>query len=157
MVSEKKTENTIITQIDKLVGNAEVALKDKMAFDQEKVDTIVQKMAIAAMDQHMPLAKLTVEETGRGVFEDKAIKNMFASESIWNDIKDDKTVGVISEDLQSEPIEIAEPVGIICGVTPKTNSTSTTIFKSLIAIKTRNPLSLLSIQVHRNLQQRLPK
>ncbi|MGX6970869.1 bifunctional acetaldehyde-CoA/alcohol dehydrogenase [Vagococcus bubulae] len=140
MVSEKKTENTIITQVDKLVGNAKVALKEMMAFDQEKVDTIVQKMAIAAMDQHMPLAKLAVEETGRGVFEDKAIKNMFASESIWNDIKDDKTVGVISEDLQSELIEIAEPVGIICGVTPTTNPTSTTIFKSLIAIKTRNPI-----------------
>ncbi|UUV98657.1 bifunctional acetaldehyde-CoA/alcohol dehydrogenase [Vagococcus luciliae] len=140
MVSEKKTENTIITQVDKLVVNAKVALKEMMAFDQEKVDTIVQKMAIAAMDQHMPLAKLAVEETGRGVFEDKAIKNMFASESIWNDIKDDKTVGVISEDLQSELIEIAEPVGIICGVTPTTNPTSTTIFKSLIAIKTRNPI-----------------
>ena len=140
MVSEKKTENTIITQVDKLVGNAKVALKEMMAFDQEKVDVIVQKMAIAAMDQHMALAKLAVEETGRGVFEDKAIKNMFASESIWNDIKDDKTVGVISEDLQSELIEIAEPVGIICGVTPTTNPTSTTIFKSLIAIKTRNPI-----------------
>lgn len=136
MVAEKKKENTI----DKLVGNAKVALKEMMTFDQEKVDTIVQKMAIAAMDQHMPLAKLAVEETGRGVFEDKAIKNMFASESIWNDIKDDKTVGVISEDPQSEIIEIAEPIGVICGVTPTTNPTSTTIFKSLIAIKTRNPI-----------------
>ena len=140
MVAEKKTENTVITQVDKLVGNAKVALKEMMTFDQEKVDTIVQKMAIAAMDQHMSLAKLAVEETGRGVFEDKAIKNMFASESIWNDIKDDKTVGVISEDLQSELIEIAEPIGVICGVTPTTNPTSTTIFKSLIALKTRNPI-----------------
>ncbi|EAA0391108.1 bifunctional acetaldehyde-CoA/alcohol dehydrogenase, partial [Listeria monocytogenes] len=81
-----------------------------------------------------------VEETGRGIYEDKAIKNMYASEYIWNSIKHDKTVGVINEDKQKGLIEIAEPVGVVCGVTPTTNPTSTTIFKAMIALKTRNPI-----------------
>ncbi|HBV07978.1 MAG TPA: bifunctional acetaldehyde-CoA/alcohol dehydrogenase, partial [Enterococcus faecalis] len=89
---------------------------------------------------HMPLAKMAVEETGRGIYEDKAIKNMYASEYIWNNIKHDKTVGVINKDEQTGLMEIAEPVGVVCGVTPTTNPTSTTIFKSLIALKTRNPI-----------------
>ncbi|MDU6918533.1 MAG: bifunctional acetaldehyde-CoA/alcohol dehydrogenase, partial [Enterococcus faecalis] len=80
------------------------------------------------------------EETGRGIYEDKAIKNMYASEYIWNNIKHDKTVGVINKDEQTGLMEIAEPVGVVCGVTPTTNPTSTTIFKSLIALKTRNPI-----------------
>ena len=88
----------------------------------------------------MPLAKMAVEETGRGIYEDKAIKNMYASEYIWNNIKHDKTVGVINKDEQTGLMEIAEPVGVVCGVTPTTNPTSTTIFKSLIALKTRNPI-----------------
>lgn len=83
---------------------------------------------------------MAVEETGRGIYEDKAIKNMYASEYIWNNIKHDKTVGVINKDEQTGLMEIAEPVGVVCGVTPTTNPTSTTIFKSLIALKTRNPI-----------------
>ncbi len=133
-------EETITDKIDQLVANAQVALKEMKTFDQEKVDHIVHQMAMAALNEHMPLAKMAVEETGRGIYEDKAIKNMFASESIWNNIKNDKTVGVISEDKQKEIIEIADPVGVICGVTPTTNPTSTTIFKAMIAIKTRNPI-----------------
>ena len=109
-------------------------------FTQEQVDHIVHQMAMAALDQHMPLAKMAVEETGRGIYEDKAIKNMYASEYIWNNIKHDKTVGVINKDEQTGLMEIAEPVGVVCGVTPTTNPTSTTIFKSLIALKTRNPI-----------------
>ncbi|MCI0130828.1 bifunctional acetaldehyde-CoA/alcohol dehydrogenase [Vagococcus sp. CY53-2] len=126
--------------MDHLVANAQEALKEMKTFDQEKVDHIVHQMAMAALNEHMPLAKLAVEETGRGIYEDKAIKNMFASESIWNNIKNDKTVGVINEDEQKQIIEIADPVGVVCGVTPTTNPTSTTIFKSMIAIKTRNPI-----------------
>ncbi len=133
-------EETITDKIDQLVANAQVALKEMKTFDQEKVDHIVHQMAMAALNEHMPLAKMAVEETGRGIYEDKAIKNMFASESIWNNIKNDKTVGVISEDKQKEIIEIADPVGVVCGVTPTTNPTSTTIFKAMIAIKTRNPI-----------------
>ncbi|EEU24860.1 bifunctional acetaldehyde-CoA/alcohol dehydrogenase [Enterococcus faecalis T8] len=126
--------------IDELATKANVALKAMEDFTQEQVDHIVHQMAMAALDQHMPLAKMAVEETGRGIYEDKAIKNMYASEYIWNNIKHDKTVGVINKDEQTGLMEIAEPVGVVCGVTPTTNPTSTTIFKSLIAIKTRNPI-----------------
>ncbi len=126
--------------IDELATKANVALKAMEDFTQEQVDHIVHQMAMAALDQHMPLAKMAVEETGRGIYEDKAIKNMYASEYIWNNIKHDKTVGVINKDEQTGLMEIAEPVGVVCGVTPTTNPTSTTIFKSLIALKTRNPI-----------------
>ncbi|MEI5994662.1 bifunctional acetaldehyde-CoA/alcohol dehydrogenase [Candidatus Enterococcus mansonii] len=144
MAKTMKKEDTKITDvsvmIDELARKANVALKEMEDFDQEKVDHIVHQMAMAALDQHMPLAKMAVEETGRGIYEDKAIKNMYASEYIWNSIKHDKTVGVINQDDQTGLIEIAEPVGVVCGVTPTTNPTSTTIFKALIAIKTRNPI-----------------
>ena len=109
-------------------------------FTQEQVDHIVHQAAIAALDKHMYLAKLAVDETGRGIYEDKAIKNMYASEYIWNSIKYDRTVGVIAEDKEQGLVSIAEPVGVICGVTPTTNPTSTTIFKALIALKTRNSI-----------------
>ncbi|MDT2848107.1 bifunctional acetaldehyde-CoA/alcohol dehydrogenase [Vagococcus carniphilus] len=133
-------ENNVAQMIDELVVKGNVALKEMKAFDQEKVDHIVHQMAMAALNEHMPLAKMAIEETGRGIYEDKAIKNMFASESIWNNIKYDKTVGVINEDKQKQIIEIADPVGVVCGVTPTTNPTSTTIFKAMISIKTRNPI-----------------
>jgi len=144
MAKTMKKEDTKATDvsamIDELAKKANVALKEMEDFDQEKVDHIVHQMAMAALDQHMPLAKMAVEETGRGIYEDKAIKNMYASEYIWNSIKHDKTVGVINKDDQTGLIEIAEPVGVVCGVTPTTNPTSTTIFKALISIKTRNPI-----------------
>ena len=137
---EKEVTIDVQAMIDDLATKANVALKEMESFDQEKVDHIVHEMAMAALDKHMPLAKMAVEETGRGIYEDKAIKNMYASEYIWNSIKHDKTVGVINEDKQKGLIEIAEPVGVVCGVTPTTNPTSTTIFKAMIALKTRNPI-----------------
>ncbi|MGM0219666.1 bifunctional acetaldehyde-CoA/alcohol dehydrogenase [Enterococcus sp. AZ126] len=140
MKKEDTKKTDVAAMIDELAKKANVALKEMEDFDQEKVDHIVHQMAMAALDQHMPLAKMAVEETGRGIYEDKAIKNMYASEYIWNSIKHDKTVGVINQDDQTGLIEIAEPVGVVCGVTPTTNPTSTTIFKALIAIKTRNPI-----------------
>lgn len=88
----------------------------------------------------MRLAKLAVEETKRGVYEDKALKNMFATESIWHNIKNNKTCGIISESEVDELITIAAPVGVVCAVTPVTNPTSTTLFKALICLKTRNPV-----------------
>ncbi|EGO8664282.1 bifunctional acetaldehyde-CoA/alcohol dehydrogenase [Enterococcus faecalis] len=140
-VKKEKTETVdVSSMIDELAKKANVALKAMEDFTQEQVDHIVHQMAMAALDQHMPLAKMAVEETGRGIYEDKAIKNMYASEYIWNNIKHDKTVGVINKDEQTGLMEIAEPVGVVCGVTPTTNPTSTTIFKSLIALKTRNPI-----------------
>ena len=140
-VKKEKTETVdVSSMIDELATKANVALKAMEDFTQEQVDHIVHQMAMAALDQHMPLAKMAVEETGRGIYEDKAIKNMYASEYIWNNIKHDKTVGVINKDEQTGLMEIAEPVGVVCGVTPTTNPTSTTIFKSLITLKTRNPI-----------------
>ena len=136
-----KTETfDVAGMIDELAAKGAQALKGLEKLNQEQIDHIVHEMSMAALDQHMPLAKLAVEETGRGIYEDKAIKNMYASEYIWNAIKDNKTVGVINEDKEAGIIEIAEPVGVICGVTPTTNPTSTTILKAMIAIKTRNPI-----------------
>lgn len=126
--------------INRLVENGRKALKEFHDFNQEMIDEIVKQMALAGLDKHMPLAKLAVEETGRGVYEDKIIKNMFSTEYIYHNIKYDKTVGIIHENEHEGIIEIAEPVGVIAGVTPVTNPTSTTMFKALISIKTRNPI-----------------
>ncbi|MED0825469.1 bifunctional acetaldehyde-CoA/alcohol dehydrogenase [Bacillus pacificus] len=143
MVVKEKIVNEmqeVKEMIDTLVNNGRKALQALESFTQEQIDNIVHEMALAGVDQHMPLAKLAVEETGRGVYEDKCIKNIFATEYIWHSIKKDKTVGIIHEDPHEEIIEIAEPVGVVAGVTPVTNPTSTTMFKALIAIKTRNPI-----------------
>ncbi|NLW01520.1 MAG: bifunctional acetaldehyde-CoA/alcohol dehydrogenase [Clostridiales bacterium] len=134
-----KTQNTK-TVIDTMVENAKVALDSFMSMTQEQVDSIVQAMTLAGIEHHMRLAKLAVDETKRGVYEDKIIKNLFATEYIYNNIKNLKTVGVIQENDLEDYIQIAEPVGIIAGVTPVTNPTSTTMFKALISIKTRNPV-----------------
>lgn len=126
------------TVIDDLAAKANEAAKQMENFTQEQVDHIVHEMAMAALDKHMPLAKMAVEETGRGIVEDKAIKNMYASEYIWNSIKHDKTIGVIGEDKQKGLIEVAGPVGVVAAVVPTTNPTSTTIFKAMISLKTAN-------------------
>ena len=129
-----------IQMIDELVEKANTALEKFMSYTQEDVDKIIKAMALAALDKHMPLAKLAVEETGRGVYEDKITKNMFAAEYIYHSIKNEKTVGVIEENPLEDYEIIAEPVGVVCGVTPVTNPTSTTIFKAIICMKTRNPI-----------------
>ncbi len=137
---EEVPETDTRSVIDTLVANAGKALETYMDMDQEAVDRIVHAMALAGLDAHMRLAKMAVEETGRGVFEDKIIKNMFATEYIWHSIKNEKTVGIVAENDLEGYIEVAEPVGVICGVTPVTNPTSTTMFKSLICAKSRNPI-----------------
>lgn len=139
--STKPNSSTDIKEmIDTLVSNARTALSEYMKMDQQQVDNAVHAMALAALDKHMDLAKLAFEETKRGIVEDKIIKNIFASEYIWHSIKYEKTVGTISENEMEGYIEVAEPVGVVAGVTPVTNPTSTTIFKSLICAKTRNPI-----------------
>ena len=138
--AETKQENNVEDMINKLVSAGHVALDALDGFDQEKIDHIVHQMAMKALDHHMELAKLAVEETGRGVVEDKAVKNIYASEYIWHSIKNDKTVGIIKDDKERQLITVAEPLGVIAGITPVTNPTSTTIFKSLLAVKTRNPI-----------------
>ncbi len=127
-------------ETDVLVSRAQTALDAFMKMDQAQIDKIVKAMALAGLDKHMELARLAVEETGRGVYEDKITKNMFATEYIYHSIKNEKTVGVIEENDLEDYEVIAEPVGVICGVTPVTNPTSTTLFKSIISIKARNPI-----------------
>ena len=114
--------------------------KEFAKYSQEEVDKIFFKAALAANQARIPLAKLAVEETGMGVVEDKVIKNHFASEYIYNKYKNTKTCGVLEEDKAFGIKKIAEPIGIIAAVIPTTNPTSTAIFKTLIALKTRNAI-----------------
>ncbi|MFD9453196.1 bifunctional acetaldehyde-CoA/alcohol dehydrogenase [Streptomyces sp. NPDC059985] len=126
--------------VDGLVQGALTALGRFESFNQEQVDHIVKKASLAALGRHGDLAKLAVEETGRGLFEDKAVKNLFACEHVVNSMRGLRTAGVIRRDELNGITEIAEPVGVVCAMTPVTNPTSTTIFKALIALKTRNPI-----------------
>lgn len=127
-------------EINELVAKAQKALEAYADYNQEKIDYIVAKASVAALDQHGVLAKLAVEETGRGVFEDKATKNLFACEYVVNHMRHLKTVGIVEDDDVTGIVKIAEPVGVVAGLTPVTNPTSTAIFKSLICLKTRNPI-----------------
>jgi len=128
------------TAVDRLVADAMTSLQEYASFTQEQVDHIVRKASLAALAQHTGLAVLAVEETGRGVFEDKAAKNVFACENVTHVMGRTRTVGVIRRDEIDGIVEIAEPVGVVAGITPVTNPTSTTIFKCLLALKTRNPI-----------------
>ncbi|MEU8375464.1 bifunctional acetaldehyde-CoA/alcohol dehydrogenase [Micromonospora sp. NPDC048894] len=130
----------LATTIDALVAAGLKALADYDRYDQEQIDHIVRKASVAALDRHAALAQLAVAETGRGVFEDKAVKNIFACEHVTHSMAKTRTVGVISRDEISGIVEIADPVGVVAGITPVTNPTSTTIFKALLALKTRNPI-----------------
>ncbi len=128
------------TKVNQLVEKAQVALKAMMDLTQEQVDEITKAMALAGLSNQMKLARMAVEETGRGIFEDKVTKNIFATEYIYHSIKYDKTVGIIEDSEEEGYMVIAEPLGVIAGVTPVTNPTSTTMFKSIISLKTRNPI-----------------
>ena len=129
-----------VAEVNSLVEKGLRSLDEFRKLNQEQIDYIVAKASIAALDKHGVLAMHAVEETGRGVFEDKATKNLFACENVVRRLRDLKTVGVISENDVTGITEIADPVGVVCGIVPTTNPTSTTIFKSLIALKTRNPI-----------------
>ena len=139
-VKKDFTNEEIDAHVDTLVNNALKALDRYYQLDQERVDYIVAKCSVAGLDAHGTLAEAAVNETKRGVFEDKAVKNLFACEYVTSNLRHLKTVGVINEDDLLGVTEIAEPVGVVCGIVPTTNPTSTVIFKSLIAIKTRNPI-----------------
>lgn len=133
-----KVTNT--QELDLLVERVAKAQAQYANFSQEQVDIIFRAAALAAADARISLAKMAATETGMGVLEDKVIKNHFASEYIYNKYKDEKTCGILAEDLTFGTITIAEPVGIICGIVPTTNPTSTAIFKALISLKTRNAI-----------------
>lgn len=141
--TEDIMEEKVLTpqdEVNLLVERAQKALEAYASYTQEQIDYIVAKCSVAALDKHGELAKLAIEETGRGVFEDKATKNLFACEYVTHNMKRTKTVGIISEDPVTGITELAEPVGVVAGVTPVTNPTSTAIFKALICLKTRNPI-----------------
>lgn len=126
--------------LEKMIQRVSEAQQAFAGFSQEKVDEIFRHAAIAANDQRIPLAKQAVKETGMGIIEDKVIKNHFAAEYIFNSYKDTKTCGILEEDEAFGIRKIAEPIGIICGIIPTTNPTSTAIFKALLALKTRNAI-----------------
>ena len=131
---------TNIAELDELVARVKAAQRVYATYTQEQVDKIFRAAALAANNARIPLAQMAVAESGMGIVEDKVIKNHFASEYIYNKYKDEKTCGILSEDDEFGTVTIAEPVGIICGIVPTTNPTSTAIFKSLIALKTRNAI-----------------
>ena len=127
-------------ELDELVARVKRAQQQFATYTQEQVDEIFRMAALAAANARLPLSKLAAEETGMGVVEDKVIKNHFASEYIYNAYKDEKTCGIVAEDLTFGSMTIAEPIGILCGIVPTTNPTSTAIFKALISLKTRNAI-----------------
>jgi acetaldehyde dehydrogenase/alcohol dehydrogenase len=126
--------------LELLIERVKKAQKIYSKFSQEQVDAIFKAAATAADKARIPLARMAVEETGMGVLEDKIIKNHFASEYIYNKHKNAKTCGIIKEDKVNGTKIVAEPLGILAGIVPTTNPTSTAIFKSLIALKTRNAI-----------------
>lgn len=131
-----------LKSLKELMENVQKAQEEFATFDQEKVNKIFRKVAQKINDKRIVLAKLAVEETGMGILEDKVIKNHFASEYIYNKYKDEKTCGVLEEDKSYGVKKIATPIGIIAGVIPTTNPTSTAAFKILLALKTRNAIIL---------------
>ncbi|MBR1624131.1 MAG: bifunctional acetaldehyde-CoA/alcohol dehydrogenase, partial [Clostridia bacterium] len=137
---ETKTIETVdsVEKLEALIARVRKAQEKFATYTQEQVDKIFFEAAMAANQARIPLAKMAVEETGMGIVEDKVIKNHYASEYIYNKYKDFKTCGVIEEDKSFGIKKVAEPIGLIAAVIPTTNPTSTAIFKTLIALKTRN-------------------
>src|ERR1700745_3758241 len=127
-----------IAYLEGLVNQAKTASAVFTQFTQADVDRIVKAMVLAGLKQAQHLARLAIEETKLGVMEDKVLKNMVATEFVYNYVKDKRTVGVIREFPERNLIEMAEPIGVIFSVTPITNPTSTVLFKCTMAVKTRN-------------------
>ncbi len=144
-MKEKKTNNrnfsdtvTTTDDLNVVIDRVKTAQEVFATYTQEQVDKIFAAVALAANNARIPLAKMAVEETGMGIVEDKVIKNHFAAEEIYNKYRDAKTCGIIERDATNGLTKVAEPLGVIAGIIPTTNPTSTTIFKVLIALKTRN-------------------
>ena len=139
----EKTTRTLIDSVESLesaIARVRVAQRKFATYTQEQVDAIFKAAAIAANKARIPLAKMAVAETGMGIVEDKVIKNNYAAEHIYNAYRRTKTCGVIEEDKAYGMKKIAEPIGVIAAVIPTTNPTSTAIFKTLLALKTRNAI-----------------
>lgn len=131
-----------IQEVRTLVQKARIAQQEFASFDQAEINEIVRCIAEVSWSNAEYLADLAVKETGFGKYEDKVIKNRFASRKLYESIKDMKTIGVINEDKDRKIIEIGTPVGVIAGLVPSTNPTSTAIFKALIAVKSGNAIIL---------------
>lgn len=129
---------TTVKELDEKLKVIKEAQKKFSCYSQEMVDEIFRNAAMAAIDARIELAKAAVLETGMGLVEDKVIKNHFAGEYIYNKYKDEKTCGIIERNEPYGITKIAEPIGVVAAIIPVTNPTSTTIFKSLISLKTRN-------------------
>lgn len=129
-----------IQEVRCLIARAKAAQEKFRRYSQEQIDKIVKAMAEAAEREAVRLAKLANQETGFGKWEDKVLKNRFACKTVYNSIKDLKTVGIVNEDRENKIFEVAEPIGVIAGLIPSTNPTSTTIYKSLIALKAGNAI-----------------
>ena len=138
---EQEEENKkIYRHIDDLANKSHIALSKMDDFTQKQVDHLCQVIENVGVEHAEELAKLAVEETGRGKVIDKTAKNEYASRTIWESMKDMKTVGVVERDEKAGIVKIAEPIGVIAGVTPVTNPTSTVIFKAMIAMKSKNTI-----------------
>lgn len=129
-----------IQEARELIANAKKAQGIFKNFSQEQVDKIVERIALKATEEAERLAKLANEETGFGKWEDKIIKNKFASEVVYEYIKNIKTVGILKDDKENKVMEVAVPVGVLAGLIPSTNPISTTIYKALIALKAGNAI-----------------
>ena len=127
-----------IAYLEGLVRQGKTAAAVFTQFSQQDVDAIVKAMVLAGLDQAQYLACLAIEETGLGVLEDKAIKNMVATEFVYNYVRDKRSVGAIREFPERGLVEVAEPISLIFSLTPITNPTSTVLFKCIMTIKTRN-------------------
>ncbi|MBW1606117.1 aldehyde dehydrogenase family protein [Lactobacillus sp. Sy-1] len=132
--------DSVDLMINELVENGQTALDQMNTFNQLKVNQIVEAMVAAGIKNSQKLGIQAFEETKRGVANDKWDKNLFATGRIWSEIKDHSTVGIIDRDEQKHTITVAEPLGVLAGITPVTNPTLTTMFKAIIAMKTRNPI-----------------
>ena len=136
----EKHQPTPQEHVNELVEKALIALEELKKLDQEAIDNIVHKMALAGLAKQQELAKMAVTETGRGIYEDKITKNIFSTEYVWHSIRTQKTIGIIEDNEEEDYMMVAEPVGVVAGVTPVTNPTSTTMFKIISCIKTANPI-----------------
>lgn len=137
----KPAENNVLDEekyIDDLVSKVSAAQKIFATYSQEQVDEIFKRVALKMSSLRIPLAQMAAEESRMGVMEDKVIKNHFAAEYIYNKYKNTKTCGVLEEDPLNGIMKVGDPIGVIAGIIPTTNPTSTTIFKTLLALKTRN-------------------
>ena len=127
-----------LESLKEMMAKVKAAQAKFAEYSQEEVDRIFKEVALVINNERINLAKMAVEETGMGILEDKVIKNHFASEYIYNKYKDEKTCGVLEEDRSFGIKKIATPIGVVAGVIPTTNPTSTIAFKTLLALKTRN-------------------